>query len=136
MDKKYKIIEDTTTFRIDSNVYPKYVVMKTAYIFIDNFYIFLSMDNNGDLLVEMKHKQGYSASLEMVGEFYNELLNQLLRAHVSEQTKGIREIILARALHQTCIQTEENTTNENILSTSYSIEDIAHDWFATHEDVK
>ncbi|AGY77735.1 hypothetical protein [Clostridium autoethanogenum] len=47
---------------------------------------------------------------KLVGEFYNELLNQTLRIEIFKETKNIRELILGRALYNTCVEVKESNS--------------------------
>ena len=55
-------------------------------------------------------KKSVSASKldDIMGEFYNELLNQTIRLEIYSRTKSIRELIFARALHSASIQINES----------------------------
>lgn len=128
--------KDKTIFYVHEDIYPLTVVMKTAYMFIDKVYIYFDYEKANLLRVEFTSKEEYNKSSmeKMVGEFYNELLNQVLRLKIFEKTKNIRELILGRALYSTCIETEktENTSeelecfkiNEADLELQYTEEDV------------
>lgn len=135
-------------FYINENIYPIDVVMKTSYIFIENFYIFFDYEQEHVIIVSFKSKNGASKE-EMsgyIGEFFNEMLNQLIRVDIFNKTKNIRQIILARALYGNCIDTSEldknvdcqsNTSLDEINLTKYeNSEDdclrIASNWFENH----
>jgi len=91
--------------------------------------------NGSELLVDMKRKDGVLVDESDAGEFYNELLNQILRVHIYQNTKNIRELILGRALHQTCIEIESSAIIETPDESSFNIDEIAEDWFAQQEDI-
>ena len=128
--------KDKTIFYINDQIYSLTVVMKTAYMFIDKVYIYFDYEKVNVLRVEFTAKQKYDKDYmeKMVGEFYNELLNQALRLKIFEKTKNIRELILGRALYNTCIETEEIEnlnedlycfeTDEKDLELQYTEEDI------------
>ncbi len=133
MEHTFKVTGSTVQFSVDTKVYPRIAILKTAYIFIEKYYIFLSMDSSS-LLVDMKRKDKSSVDEQDVGNFYNELLNQLLRVQIYQNTKNIRELIMARALHHTCLETEDSPTIESTEENYFHIDDIAEDWFAQQQE--
>ena len=85
---------------INSQIFPKEVIYKTAYSFIDNFFVLLDKDKLGNILVKLRKKEGKCDRDIIEGEFHNELLNQLIRLQVYEQTKNLREMIVMKALFE------------------------------------
>jgi His-Xaa-Ser system protein HxsD len=90
----------TVKLTLNKGLYTKEVLFGTAYIFIDRAYVFLDRNEEGDYLVQLKMKEDTPhKDLEaLVGEFSNELVNQLLRVSVSKRNAKIREAIVSRAL--------------------------------------
>ena len=128
MDRDFQIERDRITFRLQTAIYPTIVVLKAAYIFIDRYYVGLSM-NRGDIVVSMRGKASAVNETD-VGEFYNELLNQLLRLYVQRETKNIRELIMARALHLACLETEDDGGTPDDDTGGYRLDEIIQDWCA------
>lgn len=127
MERNYIIKDKIARIEIDKSIYSLESCMKSSYIFIDRFYIYLDIKDN-KILIEIKNKEKDSTVTEDdIGEFYNELLNQSIREMVYYKTKGIREIILARALHNSCIDISESNIDLN--EQSFHVEDIAKDWY-------
>ncbi|SCL81219.1 His-Xaa-Ser system protein HxsD [Sporanaerobacter sp. PP17-6a] len=127
MNKKYERIDRMVKLYLDKRIYSIESCMKAAYAFIENYYIFLEMDEK-DIIVEIKKKDmSERITEEDIGEFYNELLNQSVREIVYKKTKNIREIIMARALHSECLST--GNVEDEIDDEGYKLENIAHDWF-------
>lgn len=121
-------------FNINSELYPLGVVFKAAYLFIGEYYIFFDKAKAGYYLVKITPKQNSNVDFAKVaGEFNNELLNQAIRYDISQKTKNIRELVLARALYSTSIQSTTNQTNNNPEDCSFSLDEIAKDWFEAHE---
>ncbi|MCH5138437.1 His-Xaa-Ser system protein HxsD [Clostridiaceae bacterium UIB06] len=114
--------EDKIIFLVNEEIYSLTAVMKTAYMFIEKVYIYFDYEKEKVIRVEFTTKETYDRDHmeKMVKEFYNELLNQALRLKVFKDTKNIRELILGRALYDTCIETEGN----NSLSEDFSFYEI------------
>lgn len=97
---------ETYSLGFHKDIYSKAAVMKTAYLFVEQFYMYIDMDAENNIVVTFKPK----APLEkrevdsMLGQFQNELLHQSVRLLVSQQTRGIRELIMGRALFSTVIE--------------------------------
>lgn len=98
------------SFSFHRDVYSIQAVMKTAYLFTEAFYIYIDIDDNHKTVVLLKPKLSLNSSeLEFqAGEFLNELLHQSIRLEVSSQTKGIRELIMGRALFSTVMEMDMN----------------------------
>lgn len=105
-------------------LYSKEVIMKTAYAFTDDMYIHLQADEEYYLVSLML--KDMTEQDELYSRFENELIAQETRLLVSERTKKIREMIVARALSSTLIDTVEQ---EEDADESFSAGDILKDWF-------
>lgn len=140
-DLEFKVMNNTCTFYVDSRIYALNTIMKTAYVFIENYYVFFKYVNDHTIQVELKGKQQMdNIQLEhMAGEFYNELLNQCLRLEIFDATKNLREMIIGRALYNTCIDVEEDIEQtreitefvddtENYLDSEEDILNIGVNW--------
>jgi len=93
--KKQKI-----KFTINTKIYPPEVIYHTAYLFLDQVYIFLDGNPAKEIEVNFKLKPDINSKLdELASEFFNELLNQLLRNKVSKTNAKIREYIVSQALY-------------------------------------
>lgn len=88
-------------FNINTEIYPLSVIYQTAYFFLDRVYVVLDGDPTKELEVIFKLKLDFkTGELEKIAkEFYNELLNQLLRAKVNQSNAKIREYIVSQALY-------------------------------------
>ncbi|MCX6745856.1 MAG: hypothetical protein NTX00_02430 [Candidatus Parcubacteria bacterium] len=113
----YKLRGKALEFTINTKIYSLKAIYQAAYLFLDKVYVFLDGDPEKEIKVIMKLKrpsfanasssvpqsetsEDKSAGLEQIaGEFYNELLNQLLREKVSESNAKIREYIVSAALY-------------------------------------
>lgn len=111
------------TIKYQEELYPKEVLIKAAYHFIDHAYIHIDK-SDGYFIVSITPKE---ESLPISqGDFDNEMLMQAARYVVSIRTKNIREITLARAMASTII--EEEITHDDTEDFS-DIDNILKDWF-------
>lgn len=96
----YDATHGVIRLKLSKKLYTLEVVYGTAYVFLDRCYVFLDSDDDGNVVVQLKGKQPMEQpGLEaLVGEFSNELVNQLLRVKISKRNAKIREIIVSRAL--------------------------------------
>lgn len=109
--------------RYSKELYPKSVLIKSAYNFTDRAYLHLSQDD-GDYIVEIEEK-GTESKLDM-REFDNEMLAQAAKYEVFKQTKAIRELIVARAMASTIV--EEPLVQEESIE-DIDVSEILKDWF-------
>ena len=94
--------KDQIEFIINTKIYSLAVIYQAAYFFLDKVYVFLDGDPKKEIKVIMRDKgeKGGQGELEKIaGDFYNELLNQLLRQKVSQTNAKIREYIVSQALY-------------------------------------
>ncbi len=96
-----KVLDGALRFEIPTKVYPLEAIYQAAYIFVDEYYIYLDKDDAGKIVVELRPKDATDEeSLQKgMGEFYNELLAQVVRRRIAKQTGKLRELIVARALY-------------------------------------
>ena len=114
-------------FKFSKELYTKTALLKAAYSFTERAYIHLDLDESY-YYVDIQDKEDPSITLD---EFKNELLGQTIRNKVSEETKDLRKLIIARAMASTLI--DENP-KEEVRSLDGSSEDtILKDWFEANE---
>lgn len=109
--------------RYPEDIYPKEVLIKAAYRFLDRAYIHVGKENN-DFVVSITPKENETPLSS--GEFDNEMLAQAARYVVATKTKNIREITIGRAMASTII--EENAVQEEPEDVT-DIDNILKDWF-------
>ena len=113
---------------IAKDLYPKTIILKSAYMFTDRAFIFISQTDN-NYVVNIEGKNG---ELDIEEEFKNELLSQALRYDVVDKTKNIRELIISRALASTVIDND----NSIIEYENNAIDDeILKDWFDSNDKI-
>ena len=111
-------------FFFSKKIYTKSALIKSAYNFTDKAYIHLD-ENDESYIVSVIVKNGFSFC---ENDFENEMLSQLVRHEIYEQTKEIRKLTLARAFASTVIFDSDKSKNDNIDSDKFG-EDILSDWF-------
>ena len=121
-----KIEDDKVDFYVKKELYPLNAIYKTSYLFTDDYYIGLDM-NDENYIIKFSAKNGQT-SRDDIGKFQNELLNQSLKIMVSAETKEIRELIVTRALYSAFIP-EEELNHEIEESNDYNLEEIAKAWY-------
>lgn len=128
---EYKIDESKCIFKVNLKIYPLEVLMKVAYIYIDDFYIFFDYETDNENIVSIVFSGKKELNLKEleghVGEFLNELLHQNIRRTLSNDTKDLRNIILSRALYGTALETDSSyieSKNQNTKENSCEIEMI------------
>jgi len=92
--------ENEIIFEINTKIYPKEVIYKTCYVFIDRFFIYLDIVKKDSIMISLKGKENLNKKqlAKMKGEFSNELLNVLLRENVSKKNQKILEYIIGGAI--------------------------------------
>lgn len=113
-------------------MYPKIALLKSAYAFTDRAYLHLDV-KDGYYLVQITPKDGQPAVTE--DEFVNEMLCQCVRHEVYEQTKTVRELLVARAMASTVIEQPDTASYEEVEQQPLESENqILKDWFDLHDD--
>lgn len=110
------------------------VVLKAAYQFLDRCYIHFGEDEKY-WLVYLQPKENPSVE-NFQALFENELLLQAVRYVIYQQTKSLREILLARAMATSMIDQKEplKRVEQEENSEKDSLRDILQDWYALHEE--
>lgn len=115
-DSVHYIFEDTRTvvLQIREDIYPLDAIYGASYLFIDRCFVFLDRPEDQVVSVRLRSKDLQKQNSEeastdllesLVGEFANELLNQVLRFRITESTAKIREYYMARAFVSVPAQT-------------------------------
>lgn len=115
------------TFSFAKEIYSKEALIRAAYSFTDRFYLHLDCDEES-YYVSLKPKNpSYTVQMET---FQNELLAQMVRIQIREQTKTVRELLLARAFSSTIIV---DAPEQVASSDETDISEILKDWFEKYE---
>ncbi len=98
----WKLTEDYLEILVDTAIYPKEPLLATCCVFIDDCYILLDLSKDKKKYkVKLWFKPEFSKKFDkkdLPGEFYNELLNNVLRYEISSRNQKIREYIVKEAL--------------------------------------
>ena len=113
-------------------LYCKSALIKAAYNFTDIAYLHLDADDQY-YYVDIEFKDQKTTFTEQ--DFVNEMLTQSVRHEVYQQTKNIRELLLARAMATSVIVDEELIEDENSVE-EFKEEEILKDWFTVNEKNK
>ena len=88
---------DKKTLKFDAGIYRASAVKKAAYRFSDRLHCHIKPDDRRDgLRVTIRPRMGGDVEF-LAGEFCNEVLDQELRELVAEETRPIRDILMAQA---------------------------------------
>ena len=99
---------NTAVLSVDESIYSRDAVLRTSYWFTDRCYLFISRPERGTLVVSIRLKES-KPTLErpvpdlletVVGEFQNTLLDQQLRIDIEQQTRTVRELLVAKAFSE------------------------------------
>lgn len=112
-------------------LYSKIALIKAAYNFTDVAYVHLDADEVY-YYVTIEPKQNGNEVSEQT--FINEMLTQSVRHEVYQQTKNIRELMLARAMATSVIVDEDVV--DDLEEDTFSESEILRDWFAANEENK
>jgi len=123
---------------VNPKIYPLDIVYSASYVFLDRAFVTLDGDPLVEISVQLRYKEG-KGDVEALGrDFNNELLKYAVYKMHSEQSKGIRDSIVARAL-QTNNGDEDCGCSDNDDTEEDSDEDylddplgIAKPWEETH----
>ena len=138
MERLYEIENEYIKIILDVDIYPIIVIEKTISNFLDIAFAKIEKENNKIIVkLVLTSKQNTN---NIVGNFYNELLEESLRYNIARETKNLRELIVGRALYSTCIEVDnveneketikvENESFSNTEEKDYDIEEIAVNWF-------
>ncbi|MGN0949359.1 MAG: His-Xaa-Ser system protein HxsD [Mitsuokella sp.] len=123
----------TKEIQVLKSIYPPQVMMKSAYMFLDRVYVHITEDEN-TWTVHFAAK-GAELPVNIGEEFENVLIAQAVRGMVYQKTHHLREMLLARAMTSSIVDTgnplkqikaDQQTDDEELA-------DILEDWFEKHE---
>lgn len=121
--------------RFPKQIYSSTAILKSAYGFLDRCYIHIG-DGGDAWTVQMKRKDKQMPE-ELLGlDFENELIAQALRERVFQQTKTIREMLMARAMTSSVIDTGDPLSrieHERGDVSDDELNAILTSWFEQHE---
>jgi His-Xaa-Ser system protein HxsD len=110
----------------DKEIYSRDALVKAAYTFIDDLYVYLSQDEE-NYIVDISVKDVAKQISNIEDKFKNEMLLQCARQIVYSDTKDIRKMILARAMASTIIENKPKVYSSNKINSEP--DEILNDWF-------
>lgn len=125
-----------TTITVSKALFPPEVVLKAAYAFLDRAYLHIEEDPlHWQIQLRCKDAAG-SQSADLGAALENELLSQAVRLRVFQQTKPVRELLLARAMSSTLVDDSdplERIREEIAAVPAEELETILTDWFEQYD---
>lgn len=84
---------------IDTNIFKKSIILKSAYNFLDRGYFFFKTDKKSNIILQFTKKEGNNESPKnIIADFSDELLSVYLRDKLEQDNKNIREMIVWAAI--------------------------------------
>lgn len=119
--------------RFSKELYDRNVIIKSAYLFTDKYYIHIDTDQEAFIVTFISKESNIADEVEM--RYENELIAEQTRVLINEKTRNLRELIAARALSSTIIDThlENDTNDESGNGQIFAASDILQDWFCDDE---
>lgn len=92
------LTEDGLDIQVNLSVYTLDALFRVCYWFTDRCYLFLTCDDSRLAVTVHIGRKTTDVDLRVIaGEFSNELINQKVRHDVADETRAIRELIVAQA---------------------------------------
>ena len=84
---------------IDNEIFSKDIILNAAYQFLDLWYFFFKVSNDGNIILQFTPKSWVKKNPEeIIWDFYDELINVYLRKKIEAENKTIREWIVLKAI--------------------------------------
>ncbi len=115
--------------KFSKELYSKTSLIKAAYNFSDRAYVHLDADET-HFYVSIETKDGEKKISE--NEFINEMLAQSVRHEIYQQTKNIRELLVARAM-ATSLIVDDGIEESDSTEQEFVESEILKDWFDGNE---
>ena len=113
--------------KFNKHIYSIEDIVRALYVFTDNAYFYID-DSIDEIYVSIDEKQDAKlCGEELIGEIKNELLAQIIRKYVRNNTKNVRNLIYQRAMASSLIL--DDIPNDHKIDGDYDIEEILKDWF-------
>ena len=85
---------------VDTNLYGHEALFRSCYAFTDRCYLFLREQGADKVVVVFRRRQSPKTLESLVADFANDLIDQRLRVSIANETKVIREMIVAQAFNE------------------------------------
>ncbi|MFK7779949.1 MAG: hypothetical protein QM490_02280 [Candidatus Gracilibacteria bacterium] len=92
---------------IDTNIFNKYIILKSAHNFLDKGYFLFKQNKDKNIIMQFTFKEGIGDKPEkIILDFSDELLNNILREKVFEENKEVRTEIITSAIKNSLREAE------------------------------
>ena len=95
---KYDLDNGKCYLEIDTNLFNKDVVLKSAYQFLDKAYFFFKLNSSNNIELQLTLKDKSDNLEKILADFSDELLATYLRDKLEKENKEIREKIVSAAI--------------------------------------
>jgi His-Xaa-Ser system protein HxsD len=85
------------TISIDLAIYPLELVLRTCHAFTARCYVSPHMEENGRIAVAFQPRDERDSLRDLAGQFSNALLDSRVRALIADETRAVRELLVAQA---------------------------------------
>jgi His-Xaa-Ser system protein HxsD len=115
---------------IDTKIFPKDIILKASYNFLDRGYFFFKYDMNENIILQFtKREDNIEEPKNIIADFSDELLSTLLRHNLEKENKEIREAIVTTAISNSLdvnnfISMDTNQQEQNEIDFDKDIDDI------------
>jgi His-Xaa-Ser system protein HxsD len=82
---------------VDLTIYGMPALLRTLYRFTADFFVYVARRAGTSVDVYLTSKEGAPTPLDLAGRFVNALLDEQLRCVIAEETRAVRELIVAEA---------------------------------------
>ncbi|RJP28235.1 MAG: His-Xaa-Ser system protein HxsD [Candidatus Omnitrophota bacterium] len=94
-------------FELNTEIYPKDVIMETCFRYLDRVFVYLDKGSNGTIKVYIQPKNTANRLTHIKEEFLNDLIYTRVRYQIHNNNKNITEFIIKRALYSATLSEEE-----------------------------
>src|SRR5690349_7419008 len=86
---------------VDLTIYSLPALFRAMYRFTDDYFVFSTRTSAGPAEVHLLPKPGVAPPEDLVGSFANALVDEQLRCTIAEETRAVRELLIAEAFAAT-----------------------------------
>jgi His-Xaa-Ser system protein HxsD len=108
-----KNAESNIAVPVDLHVYSQSAILRATYKFTDKWYVQLTKVTEETVTVLFTPKEPGNHSVNLRGEFLNELLDQRLREQIGSETVAVRNLIMAHALSKLNLIPSTNDSDDS-----------------------
>jgi His-Xaa-Ser system protein HxsD len=87
----------TTTVTVDLTIYPLELVLRTCHAFTARCYVSAHTAADGKVEIDLQPRDERDTLRDLAGQFSNALLDARLREIIGDETRAIRELLVAQA---------------------------------------